>query len=246
MSDNVSGFLKKLGKINDDKLEVYVPSRKEKIETTPLTLKQQKDLISSALDGMKGALNFNRTLNNIIFKNTGDNDLKIYDKFPLVISLRKHSLGSKYKQNDVVFDLDVILKKIKTTPFKIKDSTIVELKTLQVELKVPTLAEENSILAKGEQDIVIKEESTKEGVGMLYMLEIIKYIDKLIIEEEEVEFSKIKINDRIKLIEQLPLSMYNDIADYIEKINKYLQDVLTVDETTLSIDARFFDTTDID
>ena len=78
------------------------------------------------------------------------------------------------------------------------------------------------------------------------MLEIIKYIDKLIIEEEEIDFRNIKVNDRIKLIEELPLSLYNEIADYIEGINKYLQDVLTVGEATLSIDARFFDTTDID
>ena len=113
MSDTVSGFLKKLGKINDEKLEVFVPSRKKKIEVTPFTLKQQKDLISSALDGMKGALNFSRTLNNIIVKNTDDKELKIYDKFPLVISLRKQSLGKKYKQGEDVFDLDDILKNIK-------------------------------------------------------------------------------------------------------------------------------------
>lgn len=246
MSDTVSGFLKKLGKINDEKLEVFVPSRKKKIEVTPFTLKQQKDLISSALDGMKGALNFSRTLNNIIVKNTDDKELKIYDKFPLVISLRKQSLGKKYKQGEDVFDLDDILKNIKSTPFTLADTSIVKLKSLQVHLKIPTLGEENSILAKGEQDIVVSEESTKSSIGMLYMLEIIKYIDKLIIEEEEIDFRNIKVNDRIKLIEELPLSLYNEIADYIEGINKYLQDVLTVGEATLSIDARFFDTTDID
>ena len=81
---------------------------------------------------------------------------------------------------------------------------------------------------------------------MLYMLEIIKYIDSLTIDEEVIEFSKITINDRIKLIEQLPLSMYTEISSFIEDINKYLNDILTVDEIVVSIDATFFDTSDID
>ena len=74
---SVSGFLEKLGKLNDDKLKVFLPSIKKSIDTTPLTLKQQKDLISSALDGAKGALYFNKTLNNIIINKTGNHDLKI-------------------------------------------------------------------------------------------------------------------------------------------------------------------------
>ena len=83
-------------------------------------------------------------------------------------------------------------------------------------------------------------------MSFLYLLEIIKYIDSLTIDEEVIEFSKITINDRIKLIEQLPLSMYTEISSFIEDINKYLNDILTVDEIVVSIDATFFDTSDID
>ena len=160
--------------------------------------------------------------------------------------IRKQALGNKIKQNDTIIDLDKVLANIKKTPFNIKDEHSVTLKSLKVGLKVPTLEEENSILAKGEQDVVVEEDSTKEGVGMLYMLEIIKYIDSLTIDEEVIEFSKITINDRIKLIEQLPLSMYTEISSFIEDINKYLNDILTVDEIVVSIDATFFDTSDID
>jgi hypothetical protein len=246
MSKHVSGFLKKLEKINKDAIKIYVPSIKKSIETTPLTLKQQKDLISSALDGLRGALNFNKTLNDIIIKNTGNKDLKIYDKFPFIINLRRQSLGNKVKIDKKIIDLDDVISNIKNTPFKIKDEHVVTLKTLAVHLKVPTLTEESIITSKGEQDINPKDDVTKEGIGTLYMLEIIKYIDKLVIEDEEIDFNKIRINDRIKLIEELPLVMYNELADYIDTINQYLNDILTVDETVISIDARFFDTGDID
>ena len=246
MSKHVSGFLKKLEKLNKDTIKIYVPSIKKSIETTPLTLKQQKDLISSALDGLRGALNFSKTLNDIIINNTGNKDFKIYDKFPFIINLRRQSLGNKVKVDKKIIDLDDVISNIKNTPFKIKDEHIVTLKTLTVHLRVPTLSEESIITSKGEQDVNPKDDVTKEGIGTLYMLEIIKYIDKLVIEDEEIDFNKIRINDRIKLIEELPLVMYNELADYIDTINQYLTDILTIDETVVPIDARFFDTSDID
>ena len=246
MSNEVTNFLQKLEEINDEKIKIFVPSLKKDVETTPLTLKQQKDLIASTLDGIKGLLNFNKTLNDIVITNTGNKEFKIYDKFPFVIHLRKQSLGNKIKQGDNIIDLDNILKNIKKVPLNIKDTKTVTLKNLKVGLRIPTLTEESAILKKGKQDVVVQEDSTKEGVGMLYMLEILKYIENITIEEDIIEFSKIKISDRIKLIEQLPLSMYNEISEYIESVNKYLNDILTVDDIIVSIDTQFFDTSDID
>tara|TARA_R110000824_G_scaffold111746_2_gene260471 strand:- start:1168 stop:1908 length:741 start_codon:yes stop_codon:yes gene_type:complete len=246
MSKSVSGFLEKLGELSENKIAIYVPSIKKAVDTSPLTLKQQKDLISSALDGVKGAINFNKTLNEIIIKNTELKNLKIYDKLPFVISLRKESLGNKIKSDDEVVDLDEVVKNFKSVPFNLKEEKVVSLKTLKVHLRIPTLTEENVVLAKGEQDVVITDESTQKGVGTLYMLEIIKYIDKLTMGEDEVDMSQIKINDRIKLVEQLPLAMYNEIAKFIEAINVYLRDVLTVGDTVVSIDAEFFDTSDVE
>ena len=76
MSKNVTSFLTKLDKLGEKTIEVFVPSLKKKIPTKPLNLKQQKDLISSMLDGIKGTLDFSKTLNKIIIENTGLTDLK--------------------------------------------------------------------------------------------------------------------------------------------------------------------------
>ena len=40
--------------------------------------------------------------------------------------------------------------------------------------------------------------------------------------------------------------MYNEISDYINSVNDYLAEILTVDDITIPIDARFFDTGDLD
>ena len=61
MSSNVSNFISKLDKLNSDNLEVFIPSRKKTVKVKSLNLKQQKDLISSVLDGIKGSLDFTKT-----------------------------------------------------------------------------------------------------------------------------------------------------------------------------------------
>ena len=60
--------------------------------------------------------------------------------------------------------------------------------------------------------------------------------------ELQIDLDDIRIHERVKLVEKLPLSVYTKISDYIETVNKYNTDILTVDETELEIDAEFFDT----
>ncbi len=98
------------------------------------------------------------------------------------------------------------------------------------------------LLNKCEQEIDTDQEVLKEGVGKLYIYEIIKYIDSIQVEDEVLELEEVRIHERVKLVEKLPLTVYSKINDFIESVNKYNSDILTVDETEVAIDAEFFDT----
>ena len=98
------------------------------------------------------------------------------------------------------------------------------------------------LLNKCEQEINTDQELLKEGIGKLYIYEIIKYIDIIQVEDDIINLDDIRIHERVKLVEKLPLSVYSKISDFIETVNKYNSDILTVDETELAIDAEFFDT----
>tara|TARA_R110000824_G_scaffold278080_4_gene466244 strand:- start:824 stop:1561 length:738 start_codon:yes stop_codon:yes gene_type:complete len=242
MSKDVSSFLSKLDEFNKEVVKVYIPSRKETIEVKPLNLKQQKDLISSALDGIKGNLDFNKTVNKIIIDNTGISDLELYDKVPVLISLRKNSLGDSVREGDEVISLSKVVTNIKNTQFKLKRESTVKFKNLTVNLKIPTLKDENILIAKCEQDISNTNDVLKEEVGLLYIFEILKYINSLVIGEQEIILPEIRINERIRLVEKLPLSLYRGISKFIEEVNNYTNTLLTVDSSTLVIDSTFFDT----
>ena len=241
MSNDVSKFISKLDKLNDTKLEVFVPSLNKQVETKTLNLKQQKDLIAPALDGIKGTLNFSKTLNNIIIDNSGLNDLKIYDKIPFVIQLRQEALGNEIRTDEGIIQLHKILNNLQEISFDIKPQETVKHENLRMGLKVPTLQQENALLTKCIQDISTKEDDFTEHVGMVYLLEIVKYIENLEIDDEVVDMSEIKIKERINLVERLPLAIYKDISEYITSINKYENNVLTVNNMLVTIDSLFFD-----
>tara|TARA_R110002020_G_scaffold33501_2_gene101985 strand:- start:4170 stop:4910 length:741 start_codon:yes stop_codon:yes gene_type:complete len=244
MSKNVSNFISKLDKLGEESIDVYLPSKKKAIKVKPLNLKQQKDLISSVLDGLKGSLDFNKTLNSVILSNSGESDLKVYDKVPFIISLRREALGNTVYVDKKPIDLDEIIKNIKKNPLKIKDTKSITFKNLKINLQVPTLREENVLLSKCENDIDNDDATLKEGVGLLYIVELIKYINSLEIDDQVLDMSEIRINERVKLVEKLPLNVYSELSKFIEAINIYNNSLLTVGEIELDIDSEFFDTSD--
>ena len=241
MSSNVSQFISKLDKLSGQGIEVFLPSKKKVVTVPPMNLKQQKDLISSVLDGVKGTLDFSRTLNSIILDNTGIDDLKIFDKIPFAVSMRVEALGAKYVTSDSDIDLQVVLDNIKKTKLQFKEEKVIEYRNLKIKLAVPTLKDENILLKKGASDISVEDENYKEQISMLYLLEIVKFVKELEIDEVAVNMSDIKIPDRINLVEKLPLAVYTGISDYIETITSYNTSLLTVDDDKVSIDSLFFD-----
>ena len=245
MSKNVSSFICKLDKLNDERVPVFIPSLKKKITVRPLNLKQQKDLISSVLDGIRGQLDFTKTINKIIIENSGLTDLKIYDKLPFTINLRKEALGNIVNVEQETVELQRILNNLENIPFKLKPERSVKYKNLKINLEVPTLSQENTILSNCEQHLETESDTLKNDVGQLYIFEIVKYIKSVEMDDESVDMSEIRISERIKLIESLPLAAYKQIAKFMQDIDNYQNDVLTVDDYELAVDPLFFDNSSV-
>ena len=241
MSNDVTKFISKLDKLNNSGIEVFLPSKKKEVTATPLNLKQQKDLISSALNGLKGTLDFSRVLNNIILDNSGIDDLKIFDKIPFVMSMRIDALGAKYITGTDTIDLHKVLDNIKKFKLEFKQEKSIEYKNLKINLTIPTLQQENALLEKGSIDLSGEEGDLQQEISILYMLEIVKYVQGLEIDDVAIDMSDTKITDRIDLVEKLPLAVYSDISDYIQTVTSYNTSLLTVGDNTVTIDSLFFD-----
>ena len=244
MSKSISDFISKLDKLNKEKVEVFIPSRDTIVKVKPLNLKQQKDIISSTLGGIKGALDFAQTLNTIVLDNSGITNLKIYDKLPFCINMRIEALGSQFGGDEGNIDLQLVLDNIAEIPFKLEDKKTIQHENLEIGLKVPTLDEENSLLSKYGKEINPENNQLKDDISTLYLLEIIKYMDSLKIDDDIINMSESKISDRVKLIEKLPLAVYTDISKFTQEINDYELRILTVNNFIVPINPLFFDSLD--
>ena len=79
--NNPSTLLEKLSKIsNENTINVFVPSANRDIKFKALNIKQQKDLIKTALDGAAAGATLNQVLNDIIISNSTEQfEFKVHD-----------------------------------------------------------------------------------------------------------------------------------------------------------------------
>jgi len=244
MEDNIKNFLDKVDQLKSDNLRVNAISKNSEIDCESLTFKQQKDIISTITEGITGPLKFQKNLNDIIVENTKDKELKVVDKLLIILQLRKDSVGTVVKLKNNKYDVlnDIIEKAKKLSP---KLSKSIK-GAISIELEVPTLISESQVINSCIDSV--KKDSEKEvgkSLSDIYTFEIVKYIKTVSIKDDVLNFQDLSVRDRVKIVNNLPLSVNKQIVDFIQDIKQAELDALSFDtesgESTLEIDVSFFD-----
>jgi len=241
MNDNVKNFLDKIQEIKDKKTKVFVISTGKEVDSTPLTFKQQKELISTIADGAAGALKFQKVLNQIVIDNTGNSLLKSVDRLPIILKLRSESIGEEIKIEDGKVKIQKILDKV-TKKLKLVDKISGE---IAVNLEVPLIIEENQIIQATIDALKKDGDELGKNISNIYTFEIVKYIKSVEFGEDLILFSDIPIKDRVNIVNNLPISTNQKVIDFIQEIKKIETDWLTVEVNgevkTIDIDVSFFE-----
>jgi hypothetical protein len=244
MEDNIKNFLDKVDQLKSDNLKVNVISKNSEIDCESLTFKQQKDIISTITEGITGPLKFQKNLNDIIVENTKDKELKVVDKLLIILQLRKDSVGTVVKLKNNKYDiLNGIIEKVKKLSPKLSKSIK---GAISIDLEVPTLISESQVINSCIDSV--KKDSEKEvgkSLSDIYTFEIVKYIKTVSIKDDVLNFQDLSVRDRVKIVNNLPLSVNKQIVDFIQDIKQAELDALSFDtesgESTLEIDVSFFD-----
>lgn len=243
MSTSTSDFINKLSELKKE-FKVFLPSIKKEVTAKQINLKQQKDIISTAVNGVLGALQFSKAVNELIIENVDSDNMFTFDRIPALLALRVESLGDKIKlENGDIVSLKDSLERAKDIPsFNLVKE--VKIDSIKVKLRIPPLQEENIILKRCIQEIdKLKSENLSEAMGLIYIFELIKTIKSVEVEEEVVDFNELKVVDRVKIVEQLPLELYDDITSFLSPIVKFEENILTVNESIIPIDTSLLDAT---
>lgn len=229
-----------------EKVKVFIKSQEREVSASSMNLKQQKDLISTAINGIEGVLDLVLLQNKISMEGTGLDDLLIFDNVPIIVALRKDSLGDNIVVEGKLLKAKVsdILDNIKQySDYKFEISKTVEIDGISLYLKIPSMKMNENIISKCIQELKRDKSNDSTTVGVLYIFELIKYVDKISIGEETVEFKDLSIPMRVKYIESLPLKFYEELAKFLSQVTTYEKKILTVGDEVVSIDADFFDIT---
>lgn len=244
---SVGNILNKLKEINNSNLvSVYVPSAQKEMSFRPLSVKQQKDLIKSGLDGALAGVTISNIINDIITTNSSEKyKFLVTDKFPIILSLRRQSFGNiftlKEDDKETIFDLDTILSKKLVYSYPDKVAFELEETEISISLDLVSLEDDTKInnvqLEKSKKN---KDEVISDTVGSLFIYEIVKFVTGITVNKEELDLLTLPIKDRLNVIENLPAVLNNKILDYIQKFRKEEAEYITTDKGVLPVDARLF------
>lgn len=254
MSNNfVLDKLKQIAATN--KVTSFARSLNQEVSLTPLTIKQQKDIIKTALDIVLSPITFSIVTSDILKDNLQPKaNLTILDKPLLLLSLRANSLGTSVTLDDegkTTIDFSENLK-LKNNIDVSRLTETISFPGLDIATKVPTLEEDYRVNLECKKVLENKkskeEEKVKDLIGEVYIYEIIKFIDSLKLttdsKVEEIKFNTLSIQQRVETVENLPMAVTTKLIESISKIRAVESEPLKLDvngkEVTITLDTAFF------
>lgn len=209
--NDVNSILNELKKANN-KLSVYLPTKKSDAEFSPITLSQQKNIIDKVVASNFGLIDFFNGIYNVIKTSTTFNteELTTIDRINIVLSYRKN-IAPIYQE----VELEKLLTKNRYVEMPSLTKTF-KTDRFTFELQAPSLATDykyNSYIMSAYKD-------EKQIVGKLLVNEICKFIKTITVNEgnQIIELESLTIKNKFTVIESLDISNLKEVMDYINEI----------------------------
>jgi len=246
---NFEDALKVLDTVSETfSVNVWIPSKKKEYTFKEIDAKQQKNMLSTAMNSSIYNTNFVKNLYNILNSNFLDkknsedlNNFTVFDKFSIAVSLKdkisdETSITFDEKNNIVKkVSLKPIIEKFKT--FETPDNEIIEVDNqnvkIKLEISVPTIQNElqyEEQLHKKEKkvDDIKDSDEIQRIVSEAFIGETTKYIKTIYINDNNLNFENVDFLKKIKLVEKLPSGILQKILAIVSKWKAEIDSVLTL------------------
>jgi hypothetical protein len=246
---NFEDALKVLDTVSETfSVNVWIPSKKKEYTFKEIDAKQQKNMLSTAMNSSIYNTNFVKNLYSILNSNFLDkknsedlNNFTVFDKFSIAVSLKdkisdETSITFDEKNNIVKkVSLKPIIEKFKT--FETPDNEIIEVDNqnvkIKLEISVPTIQNElqyEEQLHKKEKkvDDIKDSDEIQRIVSEAFIGETTKYIKTIYINDNNLNFENVDFLKKIKLVEKLPSGILQKILAIVSKWKAEIDSVLTL------------------
>jgi predicted nucleic-acid-binding protein len=252
MSDLTS--LDKLKQIvSSEIVESYIPSTGATAKFYPLNIKQQKEIIKTAVDGLLASLTFSIATNDIIKTNAIEQkDYLVTDKPLILLNLRRKSVGDTVTLTKEDKEFKTTITSITTnanTPTSFDHPPLTE-GDISLTTKIPTLSEDTKINLEVKKlfDKFKDEQKLSEVIGELFVIELIKYVKEINFKSGtdiiKIDFNTLSFDQKLKTFETLPMSLNYKLVKYVTSTRetelKLLEVVDGQEKYNITIDSAFF------
>jgi hypothetical protein len=243
--------------------EAWVPSKQIFLTFKEIDAKQQKHLLSVAMDNSIYNSQFTKCFYNILKDNLLQEDknildeLNLADKASIAISLKNQiskELNVVFEEKEKIVEkvsLQNIIEKFKK--YNSPQAKSVDIKNENYEIKVQLLLpnikteleyDEQLKKMKKKVDQIKTNEDIQEIVSDAFIGETSKYIQKIWLNDTEIDMSNIQPDQKIKMVEKIPSGLIQKILEQISEWKKEIDEILTVKHQeytkVISIDSLLF------
>ena len=243
MSDKentLDDFIKNLDELNKkNTVKIFVPSAGKKLGFNLFSVTQHKELLKSIFEGYAGIVRSSIIYNDIINTNCHDDyTFTLADRSFILTQLRKESISSKYTADGNNYDLSDLPE----PEFKFTPTQDIEYKGIKVTVTIPSFERDDVISKKLVTEInnIPEDKQDEETLTTVLSYEIIKFIEKISIDDNIFSFSSNNLFESKQIINSLPLKLNNMIIEAISDFRVEDEKNITFsDGTIVEIDASF-------
>lgn len=238
-----------------DIVSVYLPTSGNTVDFTPLTVKQQKQILSSGVDTEVENLSFANITNDIIKENSmSKQNILVSDKPLILLQLRKHAVGNELvvEEGDDKYTIDLSKHVKQCTGFGYVETTFkFTHDVITVTGSIPNLEKDTAYNKQFTKNV--KKGNTKlklnNVIGDIYITELVKYVDSIQINQESISYGDgINASNMIEIFENLPLQVSTRLADKVKVLrnteNKCLTSSILPEDVNIPINATIFTATE--
>lgn len=248
---DISLLLDGLKKHNESDLdEILLVSSRNTTKMLPMTIGQQKQLVSSLIARETSELNIDTTLGEIILENiTTPQSVYSIDTPYIVLQMRANLMGGDItltlNETDYEIDISKHIKKIYKqfndsidTTYDVSEGKVV------IKCQTPLLSRECELNRAASKYIEEKYNTTTEAVGDIYLIEIMKQIKTICIDDNQINLEELDLETSLSLINNLPYSLTKQIVKKTEDYTNIIDTISTPpglpEGVPMDIDGRLF------
>lgn len=249
-------ILASISELNKQQIvDIYIPSIDDTLSFKPLTVKQQKLILSSGVDTEIENLTFSNTMNSIILENclASSDKIKTTDKPAILLQLRKKAVGNTLtvtaQDAEYKIDIDQHIESVMSLTNKDTKTTFkLDVEGVEIQGNIPDLKTDTKYNKQFTRKIKSGNKSKlglTDVVGDIYIYEMVKYVRSITIGENTIDIDdSITVDQVISVFESLPMIISNKIADNIKKLRELeiasLSNDVLPEDVQIPLDASIF------